>query len=537
MAIPVLLFAVALAVRMLTAALFPEPAYPDALYYANVARELAAGGGFTIDYIWSFVEVGGSLPEEGVLPIPSNAHWMPLAALVQVPFIWLLGPNTLASGLPFWLAAAAAAPLTYLIGRDAGMPAWQAASAGLLIAVPAGLSPYLGQPDNFALFMVLGALALWACARAIRGDRRAFALGGLAVGLAFLSRNDGILLGLPFVLVFLRDLLRAPRGSRIGWGPALLCAGGFALVAVPWLLRQLDVFGSISPSSTGGGILFISEYRELYSVSSQTTLDSFLAQGLGAVLGSRLEGLRDALFIFVTMPMLVLLVPFLLVGAWVKRRSPDFAPWLIYTIALFVFTALVSAVHVPYGTFIHSVVALLPHAYLLAMLGVTAVVGWVAARRPSWDAPRASRNFSYMLVGVVLVASAGATLSTFGAWERERDARTGVLAALAVEAQGDDVVMSPDAGAYRYYGGWAGIVTPDDPLPIVEEALRRYQVRWLALESDHITAALRPVLAGETRPSWLSEPLTEVSALTRDDDAVAAGGGIPCRELRSMRCA
>jgi hypothetical protein len=51
MAIPVLLFAVALIVRVVTAALFAEPAYPDAYYYTNVARELAAGGGFSVDYI------------------------------------------------------------------------------------------------------------------------------------------------------------------------------------------------------------------------------------------------------------------------------------------------------------------------------------------------------------------------------------------------------------------------------------------------------------------------------------------------------
>ncbi len=523
MAIPILLFVVALAVRVVTAMLFAEPAYPDALYYVNLGRELAAGGGFSVDYIWNFVEVGGVLPEQGSLPIPSNAHWMPLAAVVQVPFIWILGPTAVASALPFWLAAAATSPLAYLIGRDAGMPGWQAAAAGLLVAVPAGVSAYLGQPDNFALFMFLGALALWLCARGLRGHRWSFAAGGLVVGLAYLSRNDGVLLGVPFALAFVHDLLRRPRASRIGWPAALLCAGGFVLVAAPWLFRQLDVFGSLSPSSVGGRILFITEYRELYSVSTETTLESFLSQGIGPIIESRLRGLWDALLIFVAGPMLALLVPFTLVGAWVSRRSRDFLPWFIYTLTLFVFTALVSAVHVPYGTFIHSAVALVPHAYLLVMLGVAAAVGWVAARRTSWDAPRASRNFSLMLVGVIAAVSVVATLSTTSAWRRERDSRVEILAALAADAQPGDVVMSPDAGAYRYHGGWAGVVTPDDPLAVVEEALRRYDVRWLALESAHITAGLRPVLAGELRPDWLSEPLVVLPPLpAKEEDGQAA---------------
>jgi hypothetical protein len=60
MAIPLLLFAFAFVVRAAIGAFFIEPAYPDALYYANLGRELAAGGGFTLDYIWNFVEVGRS---------------------------------------------------------------------------------------------------------------------------------------------------------------------------------------------------------------------------------------------------------------------------------------------------------------------------------------------------------------------------------------------------------------------------------------------------------------------------------------------
>lgn len=525
MAIPILLFAVALAVRAISAVLFLGPAYPDSYYYVNVAQQLATGGGFNVDFIWNFVEVGGSLPDVGVLPIPSNAHWMPLAAIVQVPFVWALGPTPLASALPFWIAAAAVAPLTYLIGRDAGMPKWQAGAAGLLVAMPAAVSPFLGQPDNFALFMLLGPLALWLCARGIAGSRWAFAVGGVVVGLAFLSRNDGVLLGVPFALAFLYDVLRTPRGSRIGWSAAIACLAGFVLMAAPWLLRQVDVFGSLSPSSAGGRILFISEYRELFSVTGETTLESFLAQGVHAILQSRLDGLASALMIFGVLALVVILAPFLLVGAWVRRGNLHYLPWFIYVVALLMFSAIISAVHVPSGTFLHSAVALIPHAYLLVLVGVAVVVHWVAARRQSWDADKATRNFSFMLVGVVALTAALGTSSTTVSWRSERDARADVLATLANEAEPGDRVMSPDAGAYRYQGGWSGIVTPDDPLAVVEEALRRYGVRWLALERAHATAALRPVLGGQAQPDWLSAPLVvvppEVDDAAHDGDATA----------------
>jgi hypothetical protein len=151
----------------------------------------------------------------------------------------------------------------------------------------------------------------------------------------------------------------------------------------------------------------------------------------------------------------------------------------------------------------------------------------VAARRPSWDAVRATRNLSLIAVAVVIAVSGAATFITIRSWTRESDAREPVLATLAERAEAGDRVMSPDAGAYRYHGGWPGIVTPDDPLPIVEEALRHYDIRWLVLEAAHLTAGLRPILEGTLRPDWLSEPLVESPAMEDDDPGSATAGASP----------
>jgi hypothetical protein len=210
------------------------------------------------------------------------------------------------------------------------------------------------------------------------------------------------------------------------------------------------------------------------------------------------------------MPLLFLLLPFLLIGLVARWRDPSFAPWLIYAVVLFAFTALVSAVHVPFGTFIHSAVALVPHAYLLVIVGVGTAVAWMGKRRSAWDIPRATRNITAMLVAIVLIAGAGATIATMRVWEAERSARSPIIAALDEVAAPGDVLMSADAGAYHYHGGRPGIVTPADPIDVVEEAMRRYDVRWLALESEHIVRSLVPVLTGELKPGWLSEPVVVV---------------------------
>lgn len=521
------LFAAALLVRAAVGVAFQGPAYPDSYYYFTVAQQLAAGHGFTIDYIWNFVDVGGKLPANPTLPIPANGHWMPLAVLVQVPFIWLLGAGPLASQLPMWLIGAAAAPLTFWIARDAGLEPRLAVAAGLLAAVPGGLTPFFGQPDNFGLFMTLGALALWLCSRGLRGDRRAFVLGGAVVGLAALARNDGLLLGVPFALAYAWEVLRRRGGDarRIGFTAAVGCFVLFAVFYAPWLYRQLHVFGSIAPSAANGRILWISDYGQLFSVTTPATPATLLANGVGPLLASRLSGLLSALGQFALLPLVVVLAPLALLGAWLRRRDRWFAPALIYAIVLFAASGLVFAVHVPYGTFIHSAVALLPHTFVLVVIGIGGAVRWVAARRATWDAGRATVRFAYGAVAVAVLGAVFQSAITIGDWSAARSVEARLAAALSA-APATDRVMSGDSGAYRYLSGHPGVISPNDDLTTIEMTMRGYDVRWLVLEAGSIVPALLPVLQGEIHPAWLSAPIAVVPA-TADSPVASTAPVLP----------
>ena len=52
--IPVALFLVALAARLLTIAWVPFPPTEGSLYYLDVARNLVTGQGLTTDVLWSY---------------------------------------------------------------------------------------------------------------------------------------------------------------------------------------------------------------------------------------------------------------------------------------------------------------------------------------------------------------------------------------------------------------------------------------------------------------------------------------------------
>jgi 4-amino-4-deoxy-L-arabinose transferase-like glycosyltransferase len=516
-------------------ATYPDPAYPDSYYYVEVARSIAAGHGLNVDFIWIFAEVGARIPAAPVLPIPSNAHWLPLASFLQAPFISLLGSTAVASALPGVLIGSIAAPLTWAIARDSGSSQTVARAAGVIAAIPGAVTVFMAQPETFGLTMVLVPAALWMAARGLRGDGRAFVAAGFIAGLLALTRNDGVLLGGTLGLIWLADRVRsfrAGRGSR-SWSrvddrrPIAMLAGVlalalFLLVVGPWWARQLSVFGSISPTSSSGAALWIRDFRDWNSIAVQPSLQTFLAQGWGAILASRLAGLTAALTIFAVLVSSVVLVPFLLIGAVARRGVPAFQPWFAYTFVVFVGATILYPVHVPGGTFIHTAIGLVPHAAILALEGVVVLVGALAGRRRNWDAGRASGVFVWGIVALVAAIAVVFGRPVQVGWDSVRQPRTALAAALdGLGASQADRILSIDAGGIKYWTGRGGVVTPDDPIETIEAVARAYQARWLVVERSDAAQSLGAVLRG-SRPGWVGPPAFEYPS---------ADGGLPALVL------
>ncbi|HEX5148113.1 MAG TPA: hypothetical protein VFW02_03450, partial [Candidatus Limnocylindrales bacterium] len=198
------------------------------------------------------------------------------------------------------------------------------------------------------------------------------------------------------------------------------------------------------------------------------------------------------------------LAPFMVWGAWRRRGSNDFLPWFLYVFILFAGATLIFPLHVPGGTFIHSAVGIAPHAYVLALEAIAALVMAIARRRPAWQPEVATPLFTWTIVGLVVASAALYAPVAQASWNANRVPRVALAGELdRLGVPGTDRLMTIDAAGFKYFTGRPGVVSPDESLDTIREVADAYDIRWLVVERAATVEALYPVLADDRRPDWI----------------------------------
>lgn len=501
------LFVVALLVRGAAAAIVAVPPHLDAAYYTMVADQLASGNGFSAPALWSFLEVGGRLPVDAALPVASNAHWMPMTSIVAAAGVIVGGDAWRGGQAVMVLLSALLVPLTYLVASWLFERRRVAVIAALLALAGGTLLVMYPLVESFAVFGLLGSAALLASMRATESSTpgRWLVVAGLAVGLATITRIDGVLLAVAPATAWLAVVRRRPPdfgspGGAIGWGAA--SAAAFALPVVPWLARNVAAFGSPLPS-TGGRLLWLRDFNEQFSISTVPDLDRYLAWGIPAILGSKL--LAAGLVLAITLGLFggLFAVSFAY-GLWWRRHDARFHPYLAYVAVMGASMVLLFTEHAPKGAFVHSAPAWMPVGLPLAVAAVGPLAdrlgaGWRFLRRP---ATHRFLEVTGMLGAVILSVVGGASL--LGQWD-VREQRTAAAAEFLRSASGEaDVVMAADAPGLWLASGRAGVAMPFDPYPVVADVIDAYQVRWVVVILD-------PGTAVDPLGLWRGEAATDVN--------------------------
>ncbi len=516
--IVVLLLAVSLGVRWLYRQAVVFPPLDDPAFYLTTGENLVTGRGLEIDALWSYHILFPSVTH------PSHEHWMPVpTGLVAAAFALehaLLDASeaSLRTGqLPGVLLSALLAPLTYLFGRralhDPRTPPgrlsrnsrWIALAAALLIAVNATLGYQAASADSSAAFALLAALVL---ATAVRrpGDSRGYFGAGLLIGLAYLTRSDGLLLLLAVPLAWWllptppRPLVELPdnpaaqvvwehlprqQGSEEAWrrrvGPRaenlVDMLIGMGLVVVPWLVRNYLAFGTPLPGSVLNQA-WLTDYVDTFNFWQHPTLQTWIAQGLPSILARWVQALLHSTQVFLrsTLPWGLLALP----GLWLLRREWAFWPALVYGFLLFFGLAIAFPISTMSGTFYHSLGALMPFLALAAMYAVHRGIRYIIRRQRLQGF-----TFAVVTAGLVVLTGAQVSLSLQAVAERHRAEGSQfheIADWLAHHAAPGDVLMTTQPYTLLYASGHPSIVLPgNEPPDSAWEAAQRYGARYLVI--------------------------------------------------------
>jgi len=473
----------ALVARALAAWLVPTAPYTDAAYYTLVAERLADGFGFTIPVLYSFLEVGGSLPADPTLPIPSNGHWMPLTSVVAAGGMSLLGTSDWRAGqVPMVIFSVAWVGITHAVTWDLWRNRGWAVVAGVLAIFAGPLLIMQPLVDSFALFGVLGALALWASTRAIRSEGWGWwlVLAGGLIGLATLARVDGLFLAVaPAVAWFVR--LREVRPA-VAVGIGLASAAACLAVLAPWMARNLAIFGAVLPSA-GGHTLWITSYNEQFSIGHEVSLRTYLDWGLAPILGSKVATTAELAGRTLAMAggMFAL---FFAGGAWAFRRKPELRPFLAYWVVMFLAMGLLFTFHAPKGAFVHSAPAWLPMAFAIAIGAVGPVSTSMGRWWPFLRRPQTHRFLIGASVVAAIVLSIIGSATLLDSWRVANDRLAAAASFLDGSASADEVVMFADPARLHLLSRHPGVSPPFDPFDVVEQVVRAYDVRWVVVILD-----------------------------------------------------
>jgi hypothetical protein len=438
--IPGALFGVALVCRLLAAAAVRFPLTEGSAYYSTVAQNLATGRGLVVDAIWSY-----STPPL-TLPRPAFELWQPLASLMAALPMPLFGASFASAQLAYAIVGALLAPLTWYVARDAArrlhVPRRRATilsvGAGVLAAMVGPLVLAAAVPDSSLPYTVIAVAACIALPAALGGERRAIVALGLLAGLAYLTRLEAAYLAVAFLALGTQVATGWQALLRRGLGVALIAA----LVALPWWLRNLAVFGTPLPGQLADNAL-LTRNEQIFAYADPPTLSAFLGQGIVTIGANIVAAFRhdlvDVLLVPAAVPVVIgtLTLFALRRHAGALRNSPLAALLVLGSVTLVV-TSVVFPVATLWGTFEHAAGPLITAMVVLAALGSDALVARVRAwrgwpRSNAWLAPAALIALALPLT-VVQVSTAAAQARG----EQQRFAELAAAVPVALDGAGVD---------------------------------------------------------------------------------------------------
>ncbi len=455
-----------------------QPGFTDAFYHYNAASRLAAGDGFVDDYLWTFIGAPDSLPA------PSHLYWMPGTSIIAAAGMVVFGNTYAAAQIGLALTLWGAALIAYFLGLRLGGTQRHAWFAGLWLLGGGYYMRFWGATDTFAPYAFFGAMALvWMGIAAEKttqesGAYRWWFLAGIFAACGHLIRSDGVLL----VTIGLWTIVYPWNSTSLrqkGIG-SLIFLAGYGLIMLPWFGRNLSVVGAILPTG-GTQALWYTEYNDLFNYPPDANPQTFFADGIGLLVESRWQALFSpdggALWIFIAVQGIIALTPFILVGAWQRRKMPFLRGMLWFALGIHLAFPLLFPFPGMRGGLFHAATALMPWWLALALAGLDDVIVWIGKRRRHWRTTHAKWVFTLGLT-VLVMGLSFSIASPNRVLQHIPSLYTALETILPAEAR----VMINDPAQLYYFTGRGGITFPNESPDILLELAQTYQIDYVLIE-------------------------------------------------------
>jgi hypothetical protein len=352
---------------------------------------------------------------------------------------------------------------------------------------------YWNTTDNFAPFALIGILALICIQKGIYQNDFWLIPAGVLSGLAYLSRNDGILIYVTLVICFLWVRFRGSSLVQLAlprWW--MLIASGLAalLTVTPWLIRNwLELGYLLAPYSAK--VLYLRQYEELFSYSLTLDLNHYLSWGIGNIITTKINALWINLLLICTQGLFAL-APLFVIGFILLFRKPLFLPFLTYTFVLYFAMSLIFTEISVRGTLFHSAGVLLPFQAGAVVLGCEWLAKLLLKRNSSLDYEARQRRIMSLgsaIASVVLLISVSLTLffayNEIQIWDEPVTNARELYGLLEQNKLTNVVVIVNEPTGYYYTTRQQAMGQAFDGVEANLRAAKQYGAKYLVLTKSH----------------------------------------------------
>lgn len=458
----------ALLLRVILAQFVVHPGIGDPNHYYNLGQRLLDGHGFTIDYVWQFNDPPDSIEH------PTD-YWLPMTGMFAAGGMAAFGRSVDGAIVPFILTGTLLVLVTYAAAKQFGL----GEIASLFVAAAAGVLPEFVlnsvRTDTTIINAVLVCGSILLLTRGLRhSDVRAYIGSGLLAGLAYLTRNDALLL-LPMLAVVV--VVHALWGNLRRWYLVLIVPALMLLVAAPWLIRNQQTLGYVG-NRESEIMFFFTQQQDHFAYQGDFSLQSMLEkQAIPELIGKRLFEMAAGVKLMYTLldvflPVAVAGGLLLVIAARDRQRLLAIAPAVILLGGAYVLYTILVPFKGQSGSLKKVILTVIP---LLLPLAGLALERAVRDQRILIGTAVLAIGFTGANAVELVRADVAATVRYLGYMQRVVD-----VALALPDTNGDDkiILMAQDPFMLRYYGVQS-VMMPMATREGVLEVAERYGVDYI----------------------------------------------------------